>query len=87
VCNVPATVCGLPDWVSLSVVQAAFARPPLTPPSSTTTILVNCTTVNWAGERPDGEPAVTSAEEFRHVLQALVTVKLFPDVRSWTDSV
>jgi hypothetical protein len=50
-------------------------------------MLVRWTTVKSAGGTPDGEPAVTSAEEFRHVAQALVTVKLFPDVRSRTDSV
>src|SRR5579871_730428 len=87
VCSGPATVCGLPGWVSFSVVDASFDRPPLTPPSSTTLMLVKCTTPNWAGETPDGEPAVTSAEEFRHAAQALLTVKLCPDVRSWTDSV
>src|SRR5258708_5720909 len=87
VCSGPATVCGLSGWVSLSVFQAALARPPVTPPPSITTMLVKCTTPKSAGATPDGEPAVTPAEEFRHVAQALVTVKLFPDVRSWTDSV
>jgi hypothetical protein len=73
--------------VSLRVFQAPSARPPLTPLPSTTMMLVKCTTPKLAGATPDGEPAVTSAEESWHTAQALFTVKLFPDVRSWTDSV